>query len=410
MCDNKKNLTEIYLRQGHPDFLDLPWTYNLDNWEEHCNRLEKLPCGISRHPVLFVNYNGIIYALKELPPKIAEKEYNVLKKMEEMAIPVVEPVGHISLKELNTSVLITKYLEHSLPYYSLFIQRGLERYTKPLLDTMASLLVQLHLSGVFWGDCSLSNTLFRRDAGALQAYLVDGETSEIHPQISKNMRFYDLEIMEENVSGAIADLSVITDMPSDYPPIFETGEYIKKRYEELWEEITKEIVIPKDEKYLIQERVRSLNELGFSVDGLEIKTTQTGEQLKLRAFITDRNFHRDLLSNLTGIDAEEMQARLIVNEIQELKATLSKKNNRSTPLSVAAFNWMNEYYTPVAEKLKKAGKTDDTTVELYCQLLEHKWFLSEKEKRDIGHEKALEDYMATIITKKAEEPGVSSEQ
>lgn len=50
---------------------------------------------------------------------------------------------------------------------------SLERYRDHLLDAISGLLVQLHLAGTFWGDCSLSNTLFRRDAGALQAYLVD---------------------------------------------------------------------------------------------------------------------------------------------------------------------------------------------------------------------------------------------
>ena len=35
------------------------------------------------------------------------------------------------------------------------------------------LLVRLHLVGFYWGDVSLSNTLFRRDADAYAAYVVD---------------------------------------------------------------------------------------------------------------------------------------------------------------------------------------------------------------------------------------------
>ena len=395
---------DIFLRPDHPDFLDLPWDYSLSEWENHCKRLEKLPVGISRHPVVFVNYDGILYALKELPENLAEKEYNILRKIEELKLPVVEAVGYIKLKRENDiSVLITRYLDHSLPYYSLFMQSDLERYRKNLLDAMAGLLVRIHLSGVYWGDCSLSNTLFRRDAGALQAYLVDAETSEIKPDLSDNLREYDLDIMEENVSGALADLSVITDIPPDYPPIFETGEYIRKRYKELWNEITKEEVISKDEKYLIQERIRNLNSLGFSVDEIEIKTTENGEKLKLRAFVTDRNFHRDLLQNLTGIDAEEMQARLIVNEIQELKATMSKEKNRSIPLSVSAFQWTTEYYEPVAKELETLEVSGATTAELYCQVLEHKWFLSEKEQKDVGHKKALEDYIENVKIKNSKD-------
>ena len=51
-----------------------------------------------------------------------------------------------------------------------------------LLDALVGLLVRLHLAGFFWGDCSLSNTLFRRDAGALSAYVIDTETSRALPQ------------------------------------------------------------------------------------------------------------------------------------------------------------------------------------------------------------------------------------
>ncbi|MEQ8220666.1 MAG: DUF4032 domain-containing protein [Candidatus Eremiobacterota bacterium] len=393
--DKKLNIkeTDIFIRQGHPDFLDLPWTLPLVEWEKHCSRLEKLPCGLSRHTVVFVNYNGVLYALKELPAELAEKEYNLLRQMEEIKLPVVSPVGHVKTvtADGNMSVLITKYLEYSLPYYSIFMHSSLERYRQYLLDAITGLLVQLHLSGVYWGDCSLSNALFRRDAGALQAYLVDAETSEIHPTISDNLRKHELEIMEENISGALADLAAITKLPPDYP-IYETGEYIHKRYEELWNVINKEQVIRPDEKYRIQEHVRTLNAMGFSVDELEIKTTETGERLKLRAFVSDRSFHSDLLHSLTGIVAEEMQARLIINEIQGLKVNLSKQNNRSTPLSVAAFHWLNELFTPVLEKLKDLKK-DCTQAELYCQILEHKWFLSEQEKRDVGHDLSVEDYI-----------------
>ena len=93
----------------------------------------------------------------------------------------------------DTNVLITRFLDRSLPYRSLFMRSSLVRYRDHLLDAMAGLMVQLHLNGVYWGDCSLSNTLFRRDAGTLQAYLVDAETSEVYSgYVSPTLRFHDL--------------------------------------------------------------------------------------------------------------------------------------------------------------------------------------------------------------------------
>ncbi len=76
-----------------------------------------------------------------------------------------------------------------------------------MLDALAQLFVQLHLNGFFWGDCSLSNTLFRRDAGALRAFLVDAETGEQHPSLSDGQRAHDLLIAEENIAGELLDLA-----------------------------------------------------------------------------------------------------------------------------------------------------------------------------------------------------------
>jgi hypothetical protein len=385
----------ISLRLDHPDFLDLPWHLPLSEWSGQSGRLEEVPRGISRHPVVFVNYSGALYALKEMPKGQAEKEYNRLLEMEDQRLPAVTPVGHVQtqLSRGPASVLITRYLDRSLPYRSLFMQRGLMGYREHLLDAIAGLLVQLHLVGVFWGDCSLSNTLFRRDAGALQAYLVDAETAEIDPEnFSPRLRFHDLEIMEDNVDAELLEM-VAGGLVSEGIPIYDTGANIRLRYQSLWEEITREEVINPGERYRIQERIRALNSLGFSIGEVKLEGSEGGEQLRLRVFVTDRNFHRDQLFGLTGIEAEEMQARKMVNEIHEIKAILSQVNNRSTPLGVAAFHWLENRYQPVTAALQSLADQTNDFPELYCQLLEHKWYLSEKAQRDVGHEAAVEDYL-----------------
>jgi hypothetical protein len=369
----------------------------LTSWAGNCPRLEEVARGLSRHPVLFVNYDGILYALKELPAGVAEKEYALLLKMEEERLPCVMPVGHAqtALPGGKASVLITRYLDRSLPYRSLFMSSALLRYREHLLDAMAGLMVQLHLAGVFWGDCSLSNTLFRRDAGALRAYLVDAETSEIHPgRLPPTLRYHDLQIMEENVDGDLAGLDQAA-LLAEGVPLSDTGAYIRLRYQNLWEEITREEVIFPNEHYRIQERIRALNTLGFSVREVKLEEGEVGNQLRLSVVVTDRNFHRHQLLGLTGIEAEEMQARKMVNEILELKATLSQQNNRSVPLSVAAYHWLEEIYRPTLQQLKPIINPQTDQTELYCQVLEHKWYLSERAQRDVGHQAAAGDFLRT---------------
>jgi hypothetical protein len=267
---------------------------------------------------------------------------------------------------------------------------GLTRYRESLLDAIANLLVQLHIAGVYWGDCSLSNTLYRRDANTLQAYLVDAETAEFVNPLPPAMRYQDLEILEEIVNGELLDLYT-TDVGKF--PIYNTVGLIKLKYQRLWEEINQEGTIGIDENYRIQERVRALNGLGYSVGNISFTPSSSGDQIHFRIIVTDRNFHRNQLYNLTGLQAEEMQARQMVNEILELRANLSRKNNRSTPTSVAAYHWLENYYSPTITQLKPVLHSAMEAPELYCQILEHKWFLSEQAHHDVGHQVAVNDYL-----------------
>ncbi|RKH31271.1 DUF4032 domain-containing protein [Corallococcus praedator] len=407
-----RRLHSLHIRQGHPDFLDLPWELPLEAWPERSPRVVEVPRGLSRHVVVFISYGATIYAFKETPARVAQREYDLLRGLEERRLPSVVPVGlavqteaggESSAPDDRPGVLITQYLASSLPYRALFMHQGLERYRSRLLDAMAGLLVRLHLGGFFWGDCSLSNVLFRRDAGELQAYAVDAETSELHEQLSSGQREMDLQIMEENVAGGLADLAARVALPEELEDWQETATSIRQRYERLWAEINRELILQPHESYRIHERIRTLNDLGFSVGEVELLANGQGSQLRMRTIVTDREYHRHQLHTLTGIVAEERQASLLLNEMQEMKATLTRKLDRSVPLSVAAFRWLDERYHPTLSRLQKdLGRAADTA-ELYCQVLEHKWFLSERAKRDVGLDAALQDY----VTLNRKQPGIA---
>ncbi|MEO7731039.1 MAG: DUF4032 domain-containing protein, partial [Kofleriaceae bacterium] len=314
---------QLSLRPDHPDFLDLPWGVPLEEWAGCCDRIEELPRGASRHPVVFVGYDEGLYALKELPPALAEREYDLLRRVEDLHLPAVRAVGHATTSTAagEASVLVTRYLDHALPYSEVLALSSATRHDS-LIDALAGLLVQLHLSGVYWGDCSLANSLFRRDVGALQAYLVDAETAEVRPSQSPGMRGHDLDIMEENLAGGLSDLVAAGRLAKDFA-IFEMGASVRARYQRLWDEITKVVIIERRDRYRIDERIRALNELGFSVGEVTLEPTDKGNQLRMQVLVTDRTFHRDQLAGLTGVSAEETQAQRMMNEIQEVRASMA---------------------------------------------------------------------------------------
>ena len=394
MSPGADGLLSIQVRPGHPDFLDLPWHLPLADWAANCARLVEVQRGLSRHEVRFVGYDDAVYAVKELAPGVAEREYGVLRALEQHDLPAVRTVGLVTARAAGeeTSVLLTRFLEGSLPYRTLFMQPGLARYRTRLLHAMAGLLVRLHLAGVYWGDCSLSNTLFRRDAGALQAWLVDAETSEAQEDLSAGRRDHDLEVMEENVEGELADLTAEAELPASMAGDG-TGAAIRDRYQRLWEEITREDVVPASESYRIHERIRALNDLGFTVGEVSLVATGEGDRLRMRPVVTDRDYHRHELHNLTGIAAGNRQAQLMLNEIRELRATMARELDRSVPLSAAALRWLETRFRPVARRRGSGPAAGPDESEFYCQVLEHKWFLSERARRDVGLETALDDYL-----------------
>jgi len=62
---------------------------------------------------------------------------------------------------------------------------------------------------------------------------------------------------------------------------------------------------------------------------------------------------------------------------------------------VAAYRWLEQSWRPVTTRLREALGDAEDLGELYCQVLEHKWYLSERAQRDVGIEAALEDYLIT---------------
>src|SRR5947209_15441814 len=164
--------------------LDLPWDQPLEEWTD--DRLTEVPQrGLSRHVVRFVAQDDEVFALKELPERLARREYTLLRRLKELGIPAVEVLGAVVERPDDLdSVLVTRFLDYSSSFRALFANPRGGHMADRLLDAMVELLARLHLAGFMWGDCSLSNTLFRFDAGALAAYLVDAETAEMYEVLS----------------------------------------------------------------------------------------------------------------------------------------------------------------------------------------------------------------------------------
>src|SRR5690554_8087849 len=74
--------------------LDLPWSLPLDLWPDET--IAALPKGISRHLVRFAHLSGYVVAIKETSAELAKSEYEMLRTLQKLDIPCVEPVAVIT--------------------------------------------------------------------------------------------------------------------------------------------------------------------------------------------------------------------------------------------------------------------------------------------------------------------------
>jgi tRNA A-37 threonylcarbamoyl transferase component Bud32 len=385
---------QLVARTGHPTFLDLPWDEPLEEWQSE--RFVTLIRGISRHVVRFVEYDGALYALKELPERPARREWTLLRRLESQGLPVVEAVGIVTGRGELDAVLITRHLEYSLPYRALFAGAAIPDLRTHLLNALVELLTRLHLRGFFWGDCSLSNTLFRRDAGALTAYLVDAETGELHGSLSDGQREYDLNIAETNVIGELLDVDAEVGLPADLDPD-ETGAEIVRGYEALWSELTREEVFGADERFKVDERLHRLNALGFDVEEIQLDSTPAGYRLRLDPHVVEPGHHRHRLLRLTGLDAQENQARRMLNDLARYREALERTEKRTLPESVVASRWRDEVFEPTVAAVPDELWGRLPAAEIFHQVIEHRWFLSEQAKKDVGIAEAVRSYVSSEL-------------
>jgi hypothetical protein len=350
--------------------------------------------------VKFVEVDGALWAVKDMPQRIAAKEYDVLRRLEEMGLPAVRPAGLVAQPEFDTAILVTRYLQGSWQYRRLFMRLPPDqpKHRARLLDGMAGLLVELHRHGVFWGDCSLANTLFSRDGQTLQAWLVDAETSEVHPMLSRGQREHDLDIMVENVAMGMTDLAERLGRSALEDVLIAEAEQTRSRYDTLWDALHAEPVFGFTDRYRVEGTVRKLNELGFAVD--EVSLQPVGDdpsQFKLRVAVGDRRYHAQRLQELTGLDVGEGQARILLSDLRAYQAQLCREAGHDVDEHTAARLWVMEVVTPTEHIAHAAVNNSGTAIQAYCDLLEVRWLLSEEAGHDVGTQRALAALRGDVV-------------
>ncbi|TWP38866.1 DUF4032 domain-containing protein [Leekyejoonella antrihumi] len=396
---------DITAARPWPALLDLPWRTPLEQWPEDI--LAALPRGLSRHVVRFLRFEGRVIAVKEIKADIARREYNLLRMLRRIGVPAVEPVGVVAGRigtdgEPLDACLLTRHLQYSLPYRAMLSQTLRPDTADRLIDALAVLLVRLHLAGFWWGDVSLSNTLFKRSAGEFAAYLVDAETGELHDTLSDGQRAHDLDIARVNIAGELLDLQGGGFVDEDVDPVSVSGQ-ILDRYAVLWEALTAIERFSDDKRWRVEERIRGLNDLGFDVGELDITTDFDGAHIQIQPKVVDAGHHSRRLLRLTGVDVEDNQARRLLNDLDSFRASQDRQNDDEEQV---AHDWLTQVYEPITRSVPRELRGRMEPAEIFHEILEHRWYMSEKAQLDVTIESAAADYVEHVMPDKPDESAV----
>ncbi|WP_028050669.1 DUF4032 domain-containing protein [Cellulomonas sp. URHD0024] len=399
------NALQITAASPDPALLDLPWHLPLEDWPDET--LAALPRGISRHIVRFVKLSGRVIAVKEIGETVAYREYELLRQLRRLDVPGVEPVGVITGRsdasgDRLEACLITQHLSFSLPYRALFSQILQPDTATRLIDALAVLLVRLHLVGFFWGDVSLSNTLFRRDAEMFAAYLVDAETGDLHDRLSDGQRGYDLEIARVNIIGELMDLQAGDFLEADVDAVA-IGDALVERYEDLWRALTEPETFGYGDRWRVQARIDRLNDLGFDVGELDITTDVDGTRVVIQPKVVDAGHHSRRLMRLTGLDVQENQARRLLNDLDEYRAATDRQREDE---SFVAHDWLTEVFEPAVRAVPRDLRLKLEPAQIYHELLDHRWYLSEQAGHDVSMKKAVKSYLQDILPSRPDEQSI----
>ncbi|MDR6200819.1 hypothetical protein QE374_002728 [Microbacterium sp. SORGH_AS428] len=389
-----------------PALLTLPWSTPLADWSS--NDIVQLPKGLSRHLVRFSTLSGKVIAVKETTGEMARREYDMLGNLARLDVPCVDRFAVIDGRTDAAghplpAALVTAHLKFSLPYRALFTQVLRPNTASRLVDALAVLLVRLHNVGFFWGDVSLSNTLFRRDAGAFAAYLVDAETGELHEGgLTRGQREHDLDVARTNIAGEIMDLAAGGRLAGDVDAL-DIADGIVSSYRSLWAALTDKESFSAAESWRITERVQRLNALGFDIGEMSIDTATDGALVSIQPKVVDAGHHQRRLLRLTGLDVEENQARRLLNDLDEFRARISRVGSDE---EMVAHEWLTRKFEPVVKAIPFDLRSKLEPAEVYHQVLEHSWYMSQARGRSVPLAEVLTSYIDDVLRHRRDEATV----
>ena len=148
-------------------------------------------------------------------------------------------------------------------------------------------------------------------------------------------------------------------------------------------------------------RVAIAKELGMEFIDAEVVEFFPSERKESRT-LRKKRIEFENLTGLQGIDANEPRHYdTFINYITDYSKRMELFLGREIDMKEAALNWFLSVYTPAVQSIVEKGLEDAyqgrTLGDIFCFILDYKWYRSQKEGHDIGFESAMQGFIEEIL-------------
>jgi hypothetical protein len=130
---------------------------------------------------------------------------------------------------------------------------------------------------------------------------------------------------------------------------------------------------------------------------MEVVADDDGDRLRLVPRVVESGYHQDRLFALTGLWAGANQARRLLDDIRRFGTELQARTGRMPPENIVAVRWLDQVFEPTIGAIPPTLVGKLQAPEIFHQLLEHRWFESERRGRDVSMHEALATYVPDVL-------------
>ena len=123
-------------------------------------------------------------------------------------------------------------------------------------------------------------------------------------------------------------------------------------------------------------------------------------KVKIQPKVVDAGHHTRRLMRLTGLDVEENQARRLLNDLDQYRVEHPRPGADE---EVLAHEWLSRAFEPVITAIPRNLSGRLEPAEIYHQVLEHRWYMSEDQNRDVPLEEAVHSYIDNVLVNRRDE-------